>query len=68
MLALHPQYIWTQYLKYFCVLFIDKIVMSLLENPLLGMKFDLEIPIFKVNNVSSSFETILYVLKTSSFA
>ena len=42
--------------------------MSLLENPLLGMKFDLEIPIFKVNNVSSSFETILYVLKTSSFA
>ena len=24
----------TQYLKYFCVLFIDKIVMSLLENPL----------------------------------
>ena len=27
--------IWTQYLKYFYVLFIDKIVMSLFENPLI---------------------------------
>ena len=31
------------------------------------MKFDLEIPIFRVNKVSRNFKTILYVFKTSNF-
>ena len=35
---------------------------------LLEMKFDLEIPIIEVNNVSRNFKTIFYVFKTLNFA
>ena len=41
---------------------------TLIFSLLLEMKFDLEIPIFKVNNVSRNFKTVLYVFKTSNFA
>ena len=37
-------------------------------NYVLKMKFDLEMPIFKVNNVSRNFKTIFYAFKTSNFA
>ena len=58
---------------FFSIFFSYSVHQITLENTLkssllLEMKFDLEIPIFKVNNVSKNFKTFFYVCKTSSFA
>ena len=45
--------------------YVGNILKSLL---LLEMKFDIEIPNFKVKNVSRNFKTIFYVFETSNFA